>query len=85
MLFRSSPTKFTKSRYFEKFKELLPSDEKITNILKEAHDAPTPANISWKDKHRYVETVLHMKGYVKQKDETKSQVNVGIFIENTPN
>lgn len=58
-----------------KILELLPTDEQLAGVIKDALDAPAPPVIRWNDKHSFVKTALEMKGYL---NGSKPQVNIGL-------
>ena len=60
---------------------LMPSNSDTARIIKAAYNAPTPKEISWGDKLRYVETVMDSKGQLSKKKEGEGNVNVGVVIE----
>ena len=60
---------------------LLPADHDTASIIKEAYAAPTPAEISWSDKHKYLETVMKVKNQLGKDREGGGDVKVGVVIE----
>lgn len=61
--------------------KLLPSEMEIKRILAEAFAAKTPGIMKWGDKHKFLETVLIMKGHLKKDDDKKTQVNIAMVID----
>lgn len=59
--------------------ELLPSDEVESRVIKQALSTKPRKEMSWGEKHRYLETSLKLKGYLKDNSNTNNiQVNMVI-------
>lgn len=59
--------------------ELLPSVEEELGIISKALSTPKPNKIDWKDTHKFVETRLKLRGLLK--DKAQSTSNIAIIIE----
>lgn len=59
--------------------KLLPKDEEESNIIKDAYSTARANKISWSELHTYLETSLKLKGYLKDKQDTNT--NIAIVIE----
>ena len=59
--------------------ELLPSVEEELGIIQEALGAEKPKKIDWKDTHKFVETRLKLRGLLKEKQQ--SSTNIAVIIE----
>src|SRR3990167_895200 len=62
-------------------KELLPTDEELTDVIKKAIGTPTEPLITWSDKHKYVKTSLEMKGYIGTDVKPSVTNNVVMFVK----
>lgn len=89
MTFPDKPVKFPKTvgmHLLEKalvqteIKALLPSDEEVAGLIKAALSAPVEGEISWGEKHKYMETSLKLKGHLRN-EPNQTQINVGMVIK----
>lgn len=64
----------------DKIRALLPSEETEAGVIRDALATKPRKDMSWGEKHRYLETSLKLKGLLKNTDD-KSSVQVGIIIE----
>lgn len=70
----------TKPKVQKRLMELLPNDEVESDIISSALSSKITQPMTWKDKHKYLVTSLTLKGYLKDKPQNQTQVN--IIIEN---
>lgn len=80
---RANGLKLLEEEYVKaELQALLPSNQDIAKMVGQAIHAPNKEeDISWRDKHQYIETVLKVGGYLKNNEGDKNQINVGIVIE----
>ena len=64
----------------ERIRALLPSEEIESGVIREAITAEVEEPMTWRDKHKYLETSLKLKGLLNNNTE-KPSVQVGIIIE----
>ena len=64
----------------DKIRSLLPSEEVEGSVIREAITAEVEEPMTWRDKHKYLETSLKLKGLLNNNTE-KPSVQVGIIIE----
>lgn len=69
----------TKKSIRDRIQELLPSEDKDIEVMKEAYNTKRPEQISWKDVHKFMETSLKLKGYLSDKPQTS--VKIGLVVE----
>lgn len=64
----------------ERIRALLPSEAVEAGVIRQALARKPRKEMSWGEKHRYLETSLKLKGLLRNHDDTTS-VQVGIVIE----
>ena len=64
----------------ERIKAMLPSEEVEGRVITQAITAEIKEDMTWKDKHKYLETSLKLKGLLKTAND-KPSVQVGIIID----
>lgn len=65
----------------ERIRALLPSEEVESGVITEAITAEVEEPMTWRDKHKYLETSLKLKGLLNNNSTDSKNVNVGIIIE----
>ena len=58
--------------------EMLPTDVTISRIIRKGIATETPDIMSWGEKHKLIETVLKLKGYL---GDRPHNVNIGLVID----
>lgn len=59
---------------------LLGDDYKEVQTIVKALKAETPVTISWRDKHKFVETALELKGLLNKDKTPNTDIKIGLVI-----
>lgn len=74
-----STTMFNEPSVQSKLQKLLPTEEQDIKILRAALEAETPTTMSWKDKWKYLEMSLKLKGYLD--DKPRNDIKIGLVVQ----